>query len=176
MKQHACLIRHIFFLLACLPMLGCAHLQKENPEQALLERAQIYWAARESRDLSTVYKMESAGLPGGWLTPFGASNIGAGIFISNARVEDIKVEGEKGIVTVSADIRVATMVNTRMGTFRSTLPDNWVRIDGEWYHETKKVKSLGKLFQERRKERLKQLKDQGKQDQKQQNGQKKDSR
>jgi hypothetical protein len=163
-KQRARLVRQIFFLLACLPMLGCAHLQTKNPEQALLERAQIYWAARESRDLHTVYKMESAGLPGGWLTPYNASSIGAGIFISNARVDDIKVEGEKGIVTVSADIRIATMVNTGMGTFRSTLPDTWVRIDGEWYHETKKPVSLGKLSQERKKERLKRLKDQGKQE------------
>lgn len=145
-------------------MTGCAHFlpgHGMSPEEMLLKRAREYWNARSLNDLATAYKMESAALPGGWLKPFDMAAFGAGLKLLKVEVTDAAVEGEKGIVTVKADVRVLSMRG--MGVFHSSTKDQWVMIDGEWYHKTYKPESLSK-FQKRN------------EDQKQQNGQKKDSR
>ena len=55
---------------------GCAGLQVQSDEEQLMERAEAYWQARELRDAHTVFELESAAEPRGWLTPLGATRIG----------------------------------------------------------------------------------------------------
>lgn len=150
-------------------MTGCAHFlpgHGMSSEEMLLKRAREYWNARLLNDLATAYKMESAALPGGWLKPFDMAAFGAGLKLLKVEVTDAVVEGEKGIVTVKADVRVLSMRG--MGSFHgSTTKDQWVMIDGEWYHKTYKPESLSK-FQKRNEERVRKIEEKPlkKQDQK----------
>jgi hypothetical protein len=134
----------LIFLFSALT--GCAHFLPGHgipPEKMLLKRAMEYWNARSLNDLATAYKMESAALPGGWLKPFDMAAFGAGLKLHKVEVTDAVIEGEKGVVTVKADVRVLSMRGT--GVFHSSTKDQWVMIDGEWYHKTYKPESLSKV-------------------------------
>ena len=123
-----------------------------------MERAEAYWQARELRDARTVFELESAGEPRGWLTPLGAARIGQGTALSNVKVTDPKIEGDTAEVKVAADARYPVMVRMGSKVFRQQVRDFWVKIDGEWYHKTHKIRSLGALHteQEERRKREKQ--------------------
>ena len=104
----------------------------EETKAALEQRVTKYWAARQSRDIKTVYEMESASLPGGWLTLDRAMAV-AGLPVRNVKIEELTVEGEQARVRVSGDVLVGTL-----GWMPQTLKDNWVLINGQWYHETRR--------------------------------------
>jgi hypothetical protein len=102
----------------------------KDSQAALEQRANQYWTARQSGDIRSVYELESASLPGGWLTPEKAMMVG-GLPIRKVKVEEIAVDGEHGKVRVSAEVLVGTL-----GWVPQTLEDKWVLIEGQWYHET----------------------------------------
>lgn len=110
----------------------CAAATPEEVKAALEQRAVKYWAARQSRDLRTVYEMESASLPGGWLKPENASAV-SGLPVRNVKVEEVTVEGERGKVRVSGNVLVGTL-----GWVQLTLNDSWVLINDQWYHESRR--------------------------------------
>jgi hypothetical protein len=127
---------------------GCSTLASKPPEQALLERAQRYWQARQVRDLATILELEEAGRPGGWLTAMNVANlIGAGIRLSQVQVSTPIVDGATGQVTVSANAQYMAMAIVP-GTFHQVVKDPWVLSDGRWYHKTHKWKSLAKIQKE----------------------------
>lgn len=96
------------------------------------ERIKAYWAAREAGDEKTMYGMESAALPGGWLTPVVAAERGTGLSVSNAEIGKPAVQGDHAQVDVTAEVRVPAFRKP----MRTTTTDKWIRIDGVWYHET----------------------------------------
>ena len=101
--------------------------------KALLEqRATQYWKARQARDIRTQYDMESAALPGGWLTPDKAMTVG-GLLVRKVTIKDISIDGDHAKVRVSADVMVGTL-----GWTPQTLEQAWVLINGQWYHETRR--------------------------------------
>jgi hypothetical protein len=134
-------------LLVCIVTLGCG--SRQPPARALEQRAKEYWAARAINDLSTVYKMESGSLPGGSLTPQRLADL-LGIPVRNARVQNPRVQGSEGTVTVSGDVGVGTL-----GTVRQQIDDHWTLVDGQWYHKTASRRDLGLIFQEWAKKREK---------------------
>jgi hypothetical protein len=115
---------------------GCSRGPHRTPQQALEERAKQYWDARQSGDRLTVYKLEAAARPGGWLQPNHMVALG-GLPVKNVRIKAVQVEGEKGQVTVAARVMVGDL-----GWVAQESPDPWVHIDGEWYHETYRPTSL----------------------------------
>ncbi|HDL08579.1 MAG TPA: hypothetical protein ENG35_07585 [Desulfobacteraceae bacterium] len=137
----ALILMFLFFALT-----GCVHFLPHHgmsSQEMLLKRAMEYWNARSLNDLATAYKMESAALPGGWLRPFDMAAFGAGLKLLKVEVTDAVVEGKKGVVTVKADVQVLSMRGP--GIFHgSTTKDQWIMIDGEWYHKTYKPVSLGR--------------------------------
>lgn len=104
----------------------------EPAKTALEQRVSKYWWARQTRDVRTVYEMESASLPGGWLTPDKASAV-TGLPVQNVQIEEITVDGDKGKVRVKADVMVGNKIWPGLN-----VDDSWVRVDGEWYHETQR--------------------------------------
>ena len=100
----------------------------QNPDPSLVKRVETYWQARAVRDLHTMYKMESAARPGGWMTP---DQMRAGWPVRNVRVLELKQDGDSAIAKVSVE-----MQKVLLPWKPKTLDDPWVLIEGTWYHKT----------------------------------------
>jgi hypothetical protein len=133
--------RWLFAGLLALAGAGCGPEDPQASQKALLERATAYWQARAAGDLPTLYRMESAALPGGWLKPGGVAGLGGQIVVTNPVIEKAKVEGDQGQVVVKADLRVPEM-QFRSGFVGSQVTDRWVRVHGVWYHKTFDPKTM----------------------------------
>lgn len=102
----------------------------EELEAALRQRAERYWAARQARDVRTLYDMESAAQPGGWLKLEDAMSL-RGLPVRKVKIETIQIEGERASVKLSGEVNIGTF-----GWTPQTLQDPWVLLNGQWYHET----------------------------------------
>ena len=111
---------------------GYAATDPVDAKTALEQRVLKYWTARQTRDVRTLYDLESASLRGGGLTPDKAM-AGAGLRVKNVKIEDITIDGDRGKVRLSGNVLVGTL-----GWVPQTLEDSWVLIDGQWYHETQR--------------------------------------
>lgn len=98
--------------------------------EPLEQRAQRYWTARSINDVHTVYNLESAARPGGWLTPDKYQQLG-GLPVREVKIVETQVEGDKAKVTLQGQVAVGTL-----GWMPQTLTEEWVLIEGEWYHQT----------------------------------------
>jgi hypothetical protein len=103
-----------------------------TPEQlqALKDRVNRYWAAREAGDVRALYDLESAARPGGWLKLEQAMTL-QGLPVRRVKVDEVRIEGEKAITRIRAEVTIGTM-----GWVPQTINDPWVLLDGQWYHET----------------------------------------
>jgi len=118
--------RALMALIVALAVPGAATIAGESLEQ----RVQRYWTARSINDVHTVYSLESAARPGGWLTPDKYQQLG-GLPVREIKVVETKVEGDKATVTLQGQVAVGTL-----GWMPQTLTEEWVLIEGEWYHQT----------------------------------------
>ena len=98
--------------------------------EPLEQRIQRYWDARSINDIHTVYSLESAARPGGWLTPDKYKQVG-GLPVREVKIVETQVEGDKAKVTLQGQVAVGTL-----GWMSQTLTEDWVLIEGEWYHQT----------------------------------------
>lgn len=101
-----------------------------EPLKVLQERVDRYWAARQARDVKTLYDLESAARPGGWLKLEHAMGL-QGLPVRKVKIEEVRIEGEKAITRISAEVMIGTI-----GWTKQTIADSWVLLDGQWYHET----------------------------------------
>lgn len=104
----------------------------EELKAALQQRVERYWAARQARDVRTMYEMESAAQPGGWLKLENAMSL-QGLPVRKVRVEAVNIEAGQGKARISGEVLIGTM-----GWVPQTLEQTWVLIDGQWYHETQR--------------------------------------
>lgn len=102
----------------------------EESKTMLRQRAERYWAARQAHDIRTLYELESAARPGGWLKLENAMSL-QGLPVRKVKLEDIQIDGAKGAVRVSGEVMVGTM-----GWVAQIIKDPWILIDDQWYHET----------------------------------------
>ena len=102
----------------------------EALEAALRERVEKYWAARQARDVRTLYELESAAQPGGWLQLENAMSL-LGLPVRNVKILEVQIDGERAMTRISGEVMVITF-----GWTPQTLRDYWVLLDGQWYHET----------------------------------------
>lgn len=114
------------------PVAAPAASQPANPEQvaAFRQRVEQYWSARQSRDITTVYGLESAAQPGGWLKLENAMML-MGLPVRKAKVEEIQIEGERAKTKISAEVNIGTF-----GWTPQAVEDPWVLVNGQWFHET----------------------------------------
>ena len=98
--------------------------------EALEERVQSYWTARSINDLHTLYNLESAAQPGGWLTPDQYQRIG-GLPVRDVEVVDTKIDGDQAKVTLQGRVAVGSL-----GWVPQQITQQWIRIDDAWYHQT----------------------------------------
>lgn len=107
--------------------------QPASPEAldaALRERVEKYWAARQARDVRTLYELESAAQPGGWLQLENAMSL-LGLPVRNVKILEVQIDEERAMTRISGEVAVGTL-----GWTPQTLRDYWVLLDDQWYHET----------------------------------------
>lgn len=104
----------------------------EELKAALRQRVERYWAARQARDVRTMYEMESAAQPGGWLKLENAMSL-QGLPVRKVRVEAVNIEAGQGKARISGEVLIGTM-----GWVPQTLEQTWVLIDGQWYHKSQR--------------------------------------
>lgn len=148
------------WLLSLLLVLGCFAVGSaqgaESQEAALKSRAQQFWEAVLINDWATEYRMEADTLPGkNLLRPdqFAVikSNRLTRYSYETARIEDIKIDGENGVVIVITDQRVTGWDNVRKGI---KIEDHCVFINDQWYHQSKdSTKSMDQALRNLRKHR-----------------------
>lgn len=100
--------------------------------ESLEQRVQRYWTARAINDLQTLYSLESAALPGGGLTPDQYQRV-KGLPVRDVKVLETIVDGDQAKVKIQGQVGVGSL-----GWVPQTLTENWVLINGEWYHLTPK--------------------------------------
>lgn len=98
--------------------------------EPLEQRVQRYWTARAINDLYTIYHMESAALPGGWLTPDQYQRL-VGLPVRDVKILETKIEGDQATVKLQGQIAVGAL-----GWVPQPLDEKWVLINSEWYHQT----------------------------------------
>lgn len=98
--------------------------------EPLEQRVQRYWAARAINDLYTVYHLESAALPGGWLTPDQYQRM-VGLPVRDVKILETKIEGDQATIKLQGQIAVGAL-----GWVSQPLDEKWLLINGEWYHQT----------------------------------------
>jgi len=121
------LVSGLFVIMTC----SAATAEPTDAKAALEQRVVKYWAARQANDFRTVYELESGSLPNGGLTPDKAMAV-SGLRVKNVKIETITVDGDHAKVRLNGNVLIGTM-----GWVPQTLEDNWVLIDGQWYHETR---------------------------------------
>lgn len=121
------LVSGLFVIMTC----SAATAEPTDAKAALEQRVVKYWAARQANDFRTVYELESGSLPNGGLTPDKAMAV-SGLRVKNVKIETIAVDGDHAKVRLNGNVLIGTM-----GWVPQTLEDNWVLIDGQWYHETR---------------------------------------
>ena len=100
--------------------------------EPLEQRVQRYWTARAANDLQTVYGLESASLPGGWLTPDQYKRLG-GLPVRDVKILETKIDGNAASVKIEGRVTVGAL-----GWMPQALDEKWVLINDEWYHQTRK--------------------------------------
>lgn len=99
-------------------------------EEPLEQRVQQYWTARADNDAHTVFKLESAARPGGWLTPDQYKRV-LGLPVRAVKILGAEINGDQATVKIQGEVAVGSL-----GWMPQTLTDEWLRIEGEWYHKT----------------------------------------
>ncbi len=120
------LVSGLFVIMTC----SAATAEPVDAKTVLEQRVVKYWSARQANDFRTVYELESGSLPNGGLTPDKAMAV-SGLRVKNVKIEAITVDGDRAKVRLNGNVLVGAM-----GWVPQTLEDNWVLIDGQWYHET----------------------------------------
>lgn len=137
---------------------GCATVPDEGFAKSsaarLQERAEVYWEARRLSDTHTWFEMESAGRPGGWMSPVMAARMGRDIRFEEISVGKVAIDGDRATVEVTAQVRYLAMAQVAH-PFRQVVEDRWVFLDGEWYHYTPEWKPVSTLVNESRERRQK---------------------
>ncbi|MFN7856340.1 MAG: hypothetical protein ACK5OA_07130 [Acidovorax sp.] len=101
----------------------------------LLQRAQEFWKSVQDNDPVTSWKYEELSKKPGWTLQ--AYMKREGIVYDAVEVQDVlSLEGDKAIVNVKIKFSVPLL---RMNNQEAVLKDEWVRIEGVWYHAERKT-------------------------------------
>ena len=104
-----------------------------SDEEVLRERAQAYWQARVMQDMQTAFSLEDP-LRQKKLSLVGyIRTVGEPGSLYDSKVTTIKIEGDQADVDVDLTYRFAIPPWTNE-VMKSTLTDDWQKIDGAWYH------------------------------------------
>lgn len=116
-------------------LVGCASTPTpENEREALLQRAGAYWKTALEADPTAAWPYEELSKKPGWTLQ--AYMKREGILYEAAQVLNVRsLEGDRAVVDVKIVYSVPLL---RMSSQEVLLQDEWVRLEGLWYHADKK--------------------------------------
>jgi hypothetical protein len=130
----------VCFIVFLAVLSSCAGLQIKSPEERLLSRAEIFWAARVAGDSITCYKLEEVSKMGKQPASVYVRKHG-GLVYKSAEITDTDINGEEAIVKVKISYIIPALGSRN--AFNTDTVDSWKLIDGEWYHHQKNGLYIG---------------------------------
>ena len=114
---------------------GCASTPSPaNDREVLLQRANVFWKAMLENDIATAWAHEELSQKPGWTLQAYAKR--EGIVYENVEVRDVRsLEGDRAVDNVKVTYSVPVL---RMSGQEVVLQDEWVRLQGQWYHADRK--------------------------------------
>jgi hypothetical protein len=123
----------VLFLIQCTAKPGVV--VKEDENQTLRNRAGEYWNLLinpDPKNAEKLYLFEAPSFREKVAFVEYANRFRSTRYLE-ANVEAVKIEGQKGNVTVTASY-VMFFPNVSKKKLTNTAMDRWVRVDGTWYH------------------------------------------
>ena len=116
-------------------LVGCASGPSPTSErEVLLQRAQEFWKSVQDNDAVTSWKYEELSKKPGWTLQAYLKR--EGILYEAVQVQDVlSLDGDRAVVNVKVTYSVPLL---RMNSQEVVLKDEWVRLDGMWYHADRK--------------------------------------
>jgi len=116
---------------------GCAtnpQTQTGADSASLLQRAGAFWTATQANDAPAAWPYEELSKKPGWTLQ--AYMQRGGIVYNEVQVTEVlSVDGGKALVEVKV---VYSVPLVRMHNIEAVLRDEWVLLDGQWYHADRK--------------------------------------
>ena len=118
-----------------LGLTGCASTPSpEKEREVLLQRAKVFWKAMLENDVAVAWAHEELSKKPGWTLQAYAKR--EGIVYEDVQVQDVRsLEGDRAVVDVKVIYSVPVL---RMTGQELVLRDEWVRLQGQWYHAERK--------------------------------------
>lgn len=114
---------------------------KNHSEEALKQRANVYWEAIRLNDLQTAYKLEAETAAGNLLPHDVEVNPEWGLKVVQFNLGNVVIVGDVGEIDVTT---MLTMMEFGGKTFPGgTKKDLWSFVDGQWFHGTPQVGGAG---------------------------------
>ncbi|CAN7214523.1 hypothetical protein LJR074_000698 [Acidovorax sp. LjRoot74] len=112
-------------------LVGCASgSSPASDRQALLQRATAFWKSVQDNDPVTSWNYEELSKKPGWTLQAYLKR--EGILYQAVQVLEVRsLEGDKAVVDVKVTYSIPVL---RMMDQEVVLKDEWVRVDGLWYH------------------------------------------
>ncbi len=104
-----------------------------SDETVLREKVEKYWNSKLTGDLITCYQLEEPKFQK--KVPISQYVKGGNIIYKEIKVDKIKIEGENATATINFKYIIPAL-GSRV-VFSDTLQDEWVKLDGKWYHHRK---------------------------------------
>lgn len=116
-------------------LVGCASgSSPASGRQALLQRATAFWKSVQDNDPVTSWNYEELSKKPGWTLQAYLKR--EGILYEAVQVQDVlSLDGDRAVVNVKVIYSVPLL---RMNSQEVVLKDEWVRLDGVWYHADRK--------------------------------------
>lgn len=116
-------------------LVGCASgPSPAKDREVLLQRAQEFWKSVQDNDPVTSWKYEELSKKPGWTLQAYLKR--EGILYQAVRVLEVRsLEGDRAVVDVKVTYSIPLI---RMMDQEVVLKDEWVRVDGLWYHAERK--------------------------------------
>ncbi len=116
---------------AAAALAGCATTASPEADRAaLLQRARGFWQVVQANDGPAAWTYEELSKKPGWTLQAYLKR--EGITYNDAQVQDVvSLDGDKAVVAVKINYSIPLL---RMNDQNVLLQDEWVRIDGQWYH------------------------------------------
>lgn len=116
-------------------LVGCASGPSPmSDREVVLQRAQEFWKSVQDNDPVTSWKYEELSKKPGWTLQAYLKR--EGILYEAVQVQDVlSLDGDRAVVNVKVTYSVPLL---RMNSQEVVLKDEWVRLDGVWYHADRK--------------------------------------
>lgn len=122
----------VFFAATLNGCTGLTSLQNEN--EALLQRAKEFWKAVQANDLETAWKYEELSKKPAWTLQAYVQR--GGVIYEAVQVLEVRsMEADRAQIDVKISYSLPLL---RMNKKEVVLKDEWVRLDGHWYHADRK--------------------------------------